>query len=171
MLLLIFLLIHPPYEFIYLSLIKEAAPLLTTALRKLTVCPSNLQSSSPYGTPLMQMPSWVLKFLRQDNTKVLLSTNLLACSSATFHVGKTDRCLSLDYKNILIWKTLRFVDIWIRVGTFINFNPLLVLPFNNPELLPQIVLNNTVIIDKCMNWSLLLYKDTLHILRHKPKLN
>jgi hypothetical protein len=163
MLLLIFLLIHTPYEFIYLSLIKEAAPLLTTALRKLTVCTSNLQNLSPYGTPL--------KILRQDNTKVLLSTNLLACSSATFHVGKTDRCLSLDYKNILIQKTLRFVDIWIRVGTFINFNPLLVLPFNNPELLPQIVLNNTVIIDKCMNWSLLPYKDTLHILRHKPKLN
>jgi hypothetical protein len=49
--------IHPPYEFIYLSLVKEAAPLLTTALRKLNVCSSNLQNLSPYGATLMQMPS------------------------------------------------------------------------------------------------------------------
>jgi hypothetical protein len=35
---LILLLIHPPSELIYLSFVKEAAPLLTTTLRKLTVC-------------------------------------------------------------------------------------------------------------------------------------
>ena len=38
-------------------------------------------------------------------------------------------------------------------------------------VLPQIVLNNTVIIDKSMNWSLLLYKEALHIHRQKPELN
>jgi hypothetical protein len=54
---------------------------------------------------------------------------------------------------------------------FYNLNPLLILSFNNPELLPKIVLNNTVIIDKSMNWSLLQYKDALHILRQKTKLN
>jgi hypothetical protein len=51
------------------------------------------------------------------------------------------------------------------------FKRLLVLPFNNLELLPQIVLNNTVIIDKSMNWSLLLYKGALRIHRQKPELN
>jgi hypothetical protein len=40
-LLLILLLLHPPSGFIYLSFVKEAAPLFTTALRKLTVCSSN----------------------------------------------------------------------------------------------------------------------------------
>ena len=39
---------------------------------------------------------------------------------------------------------------------FNNFN----LPFNNPELLPEI---NTVIIGNSMNWSLLLYKEDFHV--------
>jgi hypothetical protein len=39
--------IHPPSGFIYLSLVKEATPLFTTALRKLTVCSRNLLNSSP----------------------------------------------------------------------------------------------------------------------------
>jgi hypothetical protein len=92
---LILLLIHPPYEFIYLSLVKEAAPLLTTALRKLTVCSSNLLNSSPYGTPVMQMPSWLLKILRQNNIKVLLSTNLLA-PLQHFMLAKQIDAFSLD---------------------------------------------------------------------------
>jgi hypothetical protein len=41
----------------YLSLVKEGAPLFTTPPRKLNVYSSNLLNSSPYGTPLMHMPS------------------------------------------------------------------------------------------------------------------
>jgi hypothetical protein len=51
---------------------------------------------------------------------------------------------------------------------FNNYNPLLILPFNNPELLPEI---NTVIIDNSMNWSLLLYKEDFHVHRQKPVLD
>jgi hypothetical protein len=47
---------------------------------------------------------------------------------------------------------------------FYNLNPLLILPFNNPELLPEI---NTVIIDNSMNWSLLPYKEDFHVHRQK----
>jgi hypothetical protein len=54
----------------------------------------NLLNTSPYGTPLMQMSSLVLKIPRQNNTKVPLSTNLLQSRLLTFlYVGKTDRCL------------------------------------------------------------------------------
>jgi hypothetical protein len=40
-----------------------------------------------------------------------------------------------------------------------------------PKKFIFIILNNTVIIDKSMNWSLLLYKEALHIHRQHPELN
>ena len=124
MLLLILLLIHPPSEFIYLSLVKETAALFSTALRKLTVCSSNL---------------------------------------LTFYVGKTDRCLFTRLKEHSDSKDSEILRHMKSCEHFYNLNPLLILSFNNPELLPKIVLNNTVIIDKSMNLSLLQYKDALHI--------
>ena len=121
---------------------------------------------------LLKQPSKFFTLWNTNNANAFLSTKdpttkqrqssvvyKFTCPSWSHsYVGKTDRCHITrlkehsDSKDYEIFRHINLCE------HFNNFNPLLVLPFNNPGLLPQIVLNNIVIIDKSINWSLLLYK-------------
>jgi hypothetical protein len=59
-------------------LVKEAAPLLTTALRKLTVCSSNLQKFVTLWSTTNANAFLSTKDPTTKQHQVLLSTNLLA---------------------------------------------------------------------------------------------
>ena len=106
---------------------------------------------------------------KQHQSSVVYKFTCPGCSHS--YVGKTDRCLITRLKEHSDSKDSEIFRHINSCEHFYNLNPPLVLPFNNLELLPQIVLNNTVIIDKSMNWSLLLYKEALHIHRQHPELN
>jgi hypothetical protein len=103
---------------------------------------------------------------KEHQSSVVYKFTCPGCSY--LYIGKTDRCLITRLKEHSDSKNSEILRHMNSRERFYNFNPLLNLPFNNPELLAEI---NSVIIDNAMNWSLLLYKEDFHVHRQKPVLD
>ena len=110
--------------------------------------------------------SEIYKFASWNGFPKRLTKNLLK------QFAFTDRCLQTRIKEHChsndseIYKHINSCDEFN-----LNSNLLLSLPFNEPSLLIETVMENTVIIDKSKHWSILLYKEAFHIHRQKPILN
>ena len=88
------------------------------------------------------------------------------------YIGKTDRCLQTRIKEHCQFDDSEiYKHINSRDEFNLNSNLLLSLPFNEPSLLIETVMENNVIIDKSKHWSILLLKEAFHIHRQKPILN
>ena len=91
------------------------------------------------------------------------------------YIGKTYRCLATRLKEHThckdseIYKHINSCEQFLYVKTLINF------PHTMRDLdifpLESLILDNCVIIDKSKHWSLLLFKESLHIQRQKPEPN
>ena len=91
------------------------------------------------------------------------------------YIGKTDRCLATRIKEHTYCKDSEIYKHINNCEHFLHFKTLINLPhtLHNLEMLTlqSLILNNCIIIDKSRHWSLLLYKESLHIQRQKPELN
>ena len=104
----------------------------------------------------------------------MLSTNLavLAVNSRTSE--KLTAASEQGLKNTPPTKTQKFTNILCHVNIFNTSRPYLpntLLDQFDPHTTEAIIYQNCTIIDKSRHWSLLLYKESLHIHRQKPELN
>ena len=108
--------------------------------------------------------SEIYKFASWNGFPKRLTKNLLkqfAFTDRCLQTRTNEHCHSNDSE---IYKHINSCDEFN-----LNSNLLLSLPFNEPSLLIETVMENTVIIDKSKHWSILLYKEAFHIHSHRQK--
>ncbi len=92
------------------------------------------------------------------------------------YIGKTDRCLRTRIKehssdkNSEVHRNIMSCEHFQYYQTLLNLPNTLLAQFD-PHTTEAIIYQNCVILDKSRHWSLLLYKESLHIHRQKPELN
>ena len=108
--------------------------------------------------------SEIYKFASWNGFPKRLTKNLLkqfAFTDRCLQTRTNEHCHSNDSE---IYKHINSCDEFN-----LNSNLLLSLPFNEPSLLIETVMENTVITDKSKHWSILLYKEAFHIHSHRQK--
>jgi hypothetical protein len=110
---------------------------------------------------------------KELQSSVVYKFNCPGCQLS--YIGKTDRCLRTRIKEHSSDITQKFKHIYVmHVNIFNTSRPHLTylthyLDQFDPHTTEAIIYQNCTIIDKSRHWSLLLYKESLHIHRQKPE--